>query len=92
MSIWDFLFFTWLFKDKNNKKDKSSKPSVILIIIGLIGYYLIILLFVYLICMFLKINLYPVIYWIYTSIFILFGLVLIVSEIISKLEKHKKRR
>ena len=92
MSIWNFLFFTWLFKDKNNKKDKSSKPSVILIIIGLIGYYLIILLFVYLICMFLKINLYPVIYWIYTSIFILFSLILIINEIANSLKKFNKRR
>ena len=91
MSIWDILFLTWLFKDKDNK-EKSSKPSIIFLIIGLLGYYLIILLFIYLICMFLKINIYPIIYWIYTSIFILFSLILIISEIISKLEKHKKRR
>ena len=89
MSIWDLLLLSFLFKDKNNKedKDKNKKNSVILLIIGLIGYYLIFLLITYTICKVFNISFYPIIYWIYTSIYILFSLLLIISEIINRFKR-----
>ena len=90
MSIWDFLFLSFLFKDKNNKedKDKNKKNSVILLIIGLIGYYLIFLLFIYLICKVFNISFYPIIYWIYTAIYSLFSIALVISEIINRFKRR----
>ena len=87
MSIWDFLFFTWLFKDKNNKEQQTKKTSFTFLIIGLIGYYLIFLLIIYLICKIYNISFYPIIYWIYTAIYMLFSLVLIISEIMNRFKR-----
>lgn len=88
MDIWDLLLFTWLFEDDlKGNKEKKTKVGFISLIFGLICYYLIILVIISLILYLIDIEFSNVAFIVYTVLYCLLGLLLIIGNIISNFKR-----